>query len=128
MKLFLFILVSFAAITAIFSGILLMIDPGGGLLNLNIGLLEHTPFKTFKIPGFFLISVVGGVNLTAVFLNILRHSKRYDWAMAGGIVLCGWIIIQISWLHTAHWLHFIFLGIGLLIILVAYQLKGGWIV
>ena len=45
-----------------------------------------------------------------------------------GIVPGGWIIIQISWLHTVHWLHFIFPGIGLRIILVAYQLKGGWIV
>ncbi len=128
MKLFLFMLLSFAAITAIFSGILLMIDPNGGILDLPLRLLETTPFNSFKMPGILLAVLVGGINLAALFLSILRHPKRYNWAMAGGLVLCSWIMTQLIWLHAAHWLHFIFLGIGLLIILMAYQLKGGWIV
>jgi len=37
-------------------------------------------------------------------------------------------LVQLLLIQAAHWLHFIYLGIGLLIILIAYQLKGKWAV
>ena len=128
MKTILFVLVSFIAITATFSGILMITNPDGGILNLPLSLLDGTPFKNFLIPGIILTIVVGGVNLLAVFYNIQRHANRYNWAMAGGFVVCGWIFAQMILIHAAHWLHFLYLGIGMLIILLTYQLKGKWAV
>ena len=128
MKTILFILVSFIALTATFSGILMITNPDGGILNLPLSLLDGTPFKNFLIPGIILTIVVGGVNLLAVFYNIQRHANRYNWAMAGGIVVCGWIFAQMILIHAVHWLHFLYLGIGMLIILLTYQLKGKWAV
>lgn len=128
MKTLLFILVSFIAVTATLSGLLMISNPGGGILNVSLSLLEGTPFKDFLIPGILLTTMVGGVNLLAVFYNMQRHANRYNWAMAGGIMITGWIIVQMIIIHAAHWLHFIYLGIGLLIILIAYQLKGKWAV
>ena len=80
------------------------------------------------VPGILLTIIVGGVNLFAIFYNIQRHDKRYSWAMAGGFLLIGWLIAQMILIRTLHWLHFIYLGIGLLIILIAFQLKGKWAV
>ena len=128
MKSLLFILVSFIAVTSTLSGLLMISHPDGGILNLPLGLLDGTPFKNFLIPGILMTTIVGLVNLLAVFFNMQRHPNRYNWAMAGGIMISGWIIAQMILTREIHWLHFIYLSIGLLIILISYQLKGKWAV
>mgnify|MGYP000126020916 CR=1 FL=1 len=126
MKTLLFILVSFVAVTAMLSGLFMISNPDGSIMNLPLSLLDGTPFKNFLIPGILLTTIVGGVNLLAVFYNIQRHVNRYNWAIAGGIIISGWIVVQMILIQAAHWLHFLYLGIGILIILLAYQLKGKW--
>lgn len=128
MKSLLFFLVAFIAISASLSGLLLISEPDGSILNLPVSILEATPFKDFLIPGIILTGVVGGINLLAVFFNLQRHTNRYNWALAGGITITGWIIAQMILIQTAHWLHFVYLAAGILIMLVAWQLKGKWAV
>ena len=128
MKSLLFILVSFIAVTSTLSGLLMISNPDGGIMNLPLGILNGTPFRNFLIPGILLTTIVGGVNLLAVFYNMQRHVNRYNWSMAGGIMISGCIVVQMILIHAAHWLHFLYLGIGILIILLAYQLKGKWAV
>jgi hypothetical protein len=127
MKFLLFILVAFVALTATFSGLIIISNPAdGGMINLQKELLNNTPFKNFLVPGIILTVLVGGVNMMAVFLNIKRHPARYNWAMAGGILISGWIVVQMILLSAFSWLQFVYLGIGVLIVLTAYQLKGKW--
>ena len=128
MKTLLFILIAFIAITSVFSGLLMISNPDGKILNLPLVMLNGTPFKNFLIPGILLTTIVGGVNLLAVFYNMQRHVNRYNRAMAGGIMISGWIVVQMILIQAAHRLHFLYLGIGILIILLAYQLKGKWAV
>jgi hypothetical protein len=128
MKTLLFILVAFIAVTSTLSGLLMISKPDGSILNLPLTLLKGTSFKNFLLPGILLTVIVGGTNLLAVFYNMQRHPKCYNWALAGGIMISGWIIVQIMILNAAHWLHFVYLSVGLIIILIAYQLKGKWAV
>lgn len=128
MKSLLVILISFISFTAILSGLLMISNPDGGILKLSLNLLEGTLFKNFLIPGILLAIIVGGINLLAVLHNIKHQPNRYNWALAGGITISGWIIGQMIVIHSVHWLHILYLGIGILIILLAYQLKGKWAV
>lgn len=128
MKTILFMLVSCIAITATLSGVFMISDPDGGILNLSPFILENTPSKDYRIPGILLTVVVGGVNLLAVFFNLQRHPNRYNWAIAGGFMICIWISVQLLLTQAAHWSHFIYLSMGVLIILIAFQLKGKWVV
>jgi hypothetical protein len=128
MKTILFILVSFIALTATLSGLLMISRPDGSILNLSLSILEPTPFKDYLLPGILLATGVGLVNLLAVFFNIQRHPNRYNWAMAGGFMISIWILAQLLLIQAAHWLHFIYICIGVLIILISYQLKGKWAV
>jgi hypothetical protein len=128
MKALLFILVCFIALTSTLSGLLMIIRPDGSILSLPVSLLGGTPFKDFLVPGILLTSVVGGVNLLAIFHSLKRHKNRYTWAMAGGAIICGWIIAQMILIRAFHWVHIIYLVIGILIILIAYQCKGKWAV
>jgi hypothetical protein len=127
MKTILFILICLTGLTATISGLLLISKPGGEILGLSLSLLEQTPFKDFLIPGIILSVLVGGINLFAVFYNIQRNANRYNWAIAGGVMITGWIIIQMLLIQTANWLHFLYLGMGVFIILLAFQLKGKWL-
>ena len=128
MKVILFLLISFLSVTAILSGLLLISQPDGSLLNLSLSLLEGTYFSSYLVPGILLLIFVGGVNLLAVFYNLKKDRGRYDWAMAGGFVVSGWVAIQLLLIHTVHWLHILYFGIGVIVFLLAYQLKGKWIV
>lgn len=128
MRTLLFLLISFVAVTSILSGLLMMSSPDGTLLHLPINVLKETFFKDFLMPGILLTAIVGGVNLIAALYNLQRHSSRYNWAIAGGIVISGWIVIQMILMQAIHWLHFLYLGVGILIVLLAYQLKGKWAV
>lgn len=128
MKSLLFILVSLIAITAGLSGLLMISRPDGSILNLPIDLLASTPFRSYLIPGILLTTVVGGLNLLAVFFNMQRHPGRYNWAIAGGLAVSLWILLQFIFIGAAHWLHFVCLGTGVLVIFIAYQLKGKWAV
>lgn len=128
MKSLLFILVAFIAVTSTLSGLLMISNPDGDILNLSPAVLNGTPFKNFIVPGILLTAIVGSVNLLAVFFNMQRHPKRYNWSMAGGIMISGWIIVQMLLIQAVHWLHFLYLSIGILIILIAWQLKGKWTV
>ena len=128
MKTLLFALVSFIGVTAIISGILMISQPDGGVLYLNQELLAGSPFTDYRVPGILLAGVVGGVNLGAAFLNMMRHRQRYNAAIAGGAIIIGWIIVQVIMIGTIHWLHVLYFSAGILVVLGAYQLKGRWAV
>jgi hypothetical protein len=123
LKTLLFILVSIIGITATSSGLMMVSDPGGQALNLPISLLDNSPFNNFFIPG-ILLTIIGAINLFAVFYNMQRNPNRYNWTMAGGILISGWIIVQVILIQNFYWLHFAFLVSGILIMLISLQLKG----
>ncbi len=126
MKTLLFILVSFIAVTATLSGLYMISNPDGGVMDLSVSLLHGTPFTNFLFPGILLTMTVGAVNLVAVVYNLKRHPARYNWAIAGGFMIITWIIAHMILIPYAHWLHYVYLCVGILIILSAYQLKGKW--
>jgi uncharacterized BrkB/YihY/UPF0761 family membrane protein len=128
MKTLLLILLLFVSISAIVSGILLIISPDGGILSLPPDLLTDTPFRNFLLPGIILACIVGGTNLFAVYYNLKKHPRRYGWAITGGVVMIGWIVAQITLVRTLNWLQFVYISVGVLVILIAWQLKGKWIV
>lgn len=128
MKTFLNLLLGFVAMSSTFSGLLLIMQPDGSVLNLSTSLLSGTPFPDFSIPGLLLSVVVGGIHLVAIVQNMKHAVSRYNWAMAAGLVLASWIIVQMLLIDAVNWLQFLYLFIGVLTIFISYQLKGKWAV
>ncbi len=105
---------------------MLMISyPDGRVLGLVPDILEGTFFKNFFIPG-IILTIVGGINIAAVFSNMQRSDNRYNWSLAGGVLISGWIIAETILISAIYWLQFVYLVSGILIILISYQLKGKW--
>lgn len=128
MRIFLLILLLFVGLTATVSGCLLIGRPDGAWIQMPVSLLQASPFRNFLVPGIVLFAMVGLVNCTAAWLLIRRHRAQYNWAMLGGVMIGGWIVVQIMMIQSLSWLQFIYLGTGLLIVLAARQLKGKWLV
>jgi uncharacterized membrane protein len=128
MKIFLLILLSFVGLTATVSGLMLISRPDGSLIKMPLGVLETSPFSNFLIPGIILLTMVGMVNCIAAWLLMRRHPARYNWAVWGGVMVGGWIVVQILMIQSFSWLQIVYLITALLIVLTAWQLKGKWIV
>ena len=128
MKTFLLILVAFTGVSSLYAGIMMISYPMGLQHSLPLVLLENTPFHTFVLPGIILTVVVGGITVATVFSYLFKSKNRYNWSIASGTVLGIWIALKIIIIQIVHWTDFLFLAIAILIVLLAYQLKGKWAV
>lgn len=118
------LLTALIALTAIVIGGFMIADTGANYLRLPDSLLTGTPFVDFIIPGIVLCFVIGTANLIA-FVSLLKHDRvSISYAMVAGLLLCVLIVAQIILTGVTFWLHYIFLGLGLIVMLVALQLKG----
>lgn len=124
MRILLLVFLALVGLSATICGILMMADPAGTHLGLSVTLLGPTPFENFFIPGVVLTVIVGGASLLALFLNLGHHLNRHKWALIAGLIISGWIVCQMVLIQAANWLHLLYLGAGLLIILLSLQLKN----
>jgi hypothetical protein len=128
MKYFLLILIAFVTLTALISGLLLMSIPDGSVLNLSVGVLKNTNFGDFQFPGFLIVLFVGLINLLALFYIMQHHPFRYNYALAAGIALLLWILVQFVYVSELFWLNALYTTIAIAIILMSFQLKGKTII
>ena len=97
-----------------------MLDPSGESLGIPLELLGETPFATFLIPGIFLFAVNGLCSLTGAIVSFARHRYAGHAAIVLGVFLIAWILAQVYWFAGFHWLHWLYLGIGIV------ELALGW--
>jgi len=109
---------------AVYGGYQLITDPSGSKLQMPLSFLEHSPFHTYLIPGIILILVNGIFSFISVSTIFLK-TKNYTWfIIAQGILLCGWIIIQLILLQMFYApLHATFLIIGTCLVVCGWYLK-----
>ena len=124
---------TFQGISAIPPGLMMIIDPTGGLMHMPVSMLTGSPFRDFLIPGLILCVVLG---LGAFFvaaglffqpawrwaerLNPFR-SKHWSWTAAVGFGLAQmiWIAVQVAMIGGGSWLQALYFGVGLLILLTS---------
>ncbi len=114
------VLQAFIGIGAVAGGLGLALDPSGESLGMPLELLEETPFATFLIPGIVLFAVNGLGSLTGAIASFVRHRYAGHVAIALGAFLVAWILVQVYWFAGFHWLHWLYLGLGIV------ELALGW--
>ncbi len=113
----------FTGISACFGGWMLITSPDGSSLGMTTGLLEHSPFSDFLIPGIVLFTVIGLLSLVSAYL-IFRQVTRYSFlVILMGLILIGWIVIQAIMIQTVNYLHVIFVAAGLLLVVSGLLLR-----
>lgn len=110
---------------ALYGGYLLITDPTGRSLQLPHEWIEHTPFEDFFIPGLILFFVNGVCSFIVITLLLVKYSKIERFILAQGMLLCGWITIQLLLTLKYHPLQAMMGAVGLLLIVVAIRIRNG---
>jgi hypothetical protein len=117
---------------AAIGGGFLILAPDGHIMQMPLGMLNNTPFSTFLLPGILLFTFVGIYPFAVAYSLFARPSwswpdlinpfKNMYWAwaasLAAGIILIIWICVQMIMLGTVHFLHILYVGWGVAIILL----------
>jgi len=111
-------------IGALFGGWNLMTYPDGSSLQISTDWLRYSPFSDFLIPGIILFTM-NGICSFIVIITLAYKYKHYPLFVIGeGVILLGWILIQIILLREFNTLHLAFGSIGFLLILCGRKLRS----
>jgi len=114
LRLALLVLELFTASGALYGGALLVADPTGARLGLAPGLLDHTPFASYLVPGLVLFTVNGLGMAAAALAVLLRWRHALVVSLAAAVALVGWIAVQVTLIGYASSLQPLMLAVGLL--------------
>lgn len=114
---------TFLGISACLGAVPLILEPSGKLLMMPLSLLEHSPFSNFLIPGLILF-FANGVLSAIVLVLALRRTKDYGWwIVLQGCAIGGWIATQVLMIRTVIWAHYLYLAIGLILVVCGWLLR-----
>lgn len=119
----------FLSLNALGGGYVLLADTTGGMMGLPQEWLQGTPFPTYFVPGLFLFVVFGLGTLLVLYalwarpnvalLQNLSRPLHEHWAWAAalalGVTLILWIVIQYALLQHFHPLQAIIALLGIAI-------------
>jgi hypothetical protein len=109
-------------IGAFIGGIPMIAYPDGSANGISLAYLGHSPFTDYFIPGIVLVACNGVLSLL-VFIGLILNVRHHAWWVMGqGIVLCGWIVIQMIMLREVNFLHVAFVLIGIALIVLGRYL------
>jgi hypothetical protein len=109
----------FTAIGAIPVGVMFLADPTGKLVQVPQGWIEATVFKTYMIPGLYLLLVNGFGMLALAALSVRRHWVAPWLTGTLGVGLIIWILVEILVLPETMFLTWVFLATGVALGFVA---------
>lgn len=119
LRIFLIVLEVFVGVGAVAGGI--------GVATNGIGFpvewLEGTPFRSYVIPGLVLMFVVGGSQLAAAIAVWRRRWWGTVASLAAGLILAGWISVQVAIIGLVSWLQPFYFALGLLVAGLAARLR-----
>ncbi len=123
LKIFAALLLLFNGLGAIYGGWNLMFHPDGSSIQLSMEWLKYSNFENYFIPGLVLF-IANGVNSLLAFMVLVLNLKNFHWLIIlQGVILCGWIFIQILLIQNVYFLHYIMVGVGIFLIGIGYLLS-----
>jgi hypothetical protein len=124
-KIIVILMLLFNGIGAFYGGLSLITDPTGNNLQLPQNYLEHTLFRNYLIPGIILLCVNGFFSFLTLLTIMLKYKRADLFVIAQGILLSGWIIVQIILLRIFYApLHGTLLTIGILLTICGLVMKN----
>jgi hypothetical protein len=117
------VLLIFNGISALWGGSGLIYDPQGEFMQMPLEMLRHSPFYTYLIPGIILLTMNGLLSITIAIMAISRYSYYPGLIILQGIILTGWLSVQIIMIRAFFApLHVPYYLVGLGLIAIGYSL------
>jgi hypothetical protein len=110
------------AINATVAGVLFIMDPSGHKMGMSVSYLKNSPFHSYLIPGIVLLIVNGLLNFIEAFLFFKKKPFASILIIIQGMLLCGWIVIQVIMVKDISPLHIIMFTIGAILTISGFLL------
>jgi hypothetical protein len=104
----------FIALGAVGGGLGFVLEPNGAYLGMPLEMLDASPFSDFLVPGLVLLIVNGFGSIAGSIASFRLSRHAAEIALALGTFLVAWIVIQVYWIHAFHWLHALYLFLGMI--------------
>jgi hypothetical protein len=115
----------FNGIGAFYGGLGLITDPTGDKIQLAQHYLDNTPFDNYLIPGIILLVVNGIFSFITIGSIIMKHNEFYVFLIIQGILLTGWLAVQLVLIRTFYApMHIPLISIGILLIISGIYFKN----
>jgi len=98
--------------SALGAGYFFMEDPSGKSLGFSLAYIQFSPFTDYFWPGWILFLTIGIYGLMCFLLIVFRHRYYPLYMMLLGVILIGWISIQIIMVRDFNLLHAMCIAIG----------------
>lgn len=102
---------------AFYGGTSLLLHPDGSGLQITTDWLRYSPFTDYFIPGLVLLVVNGLCSVATLTILLLGKRRSNVYVIAQGILLTGWIFVQVLLLQAVAALHVIMglMGVALIV-------------
>jgi hypothetical protein len=105
----------FVALSGSVGGVPLMVHAHAEPWWMPQSLLRYSPFRSFLIPGIILFSAIGGLSCWVLFAALQRQPGYGWWVVLQGLVLLGWLIVEVVMLRLAAWPHYFYGAVALVL-------------
>lgn len=116
-------LLLFNGLSALFGGWQLMVQPDGSSMQMSLDWLQYSPFSNYLIPGILLFVVNGLMSIFVFILLIIKYKSYPLLVMLQGVLLFGWIAVQVLMLRDIIWIQILYGSIGLVLLLLGWLLR-----
>lgn len=97
----------------------LVTDPSGSGIGLPSDWIANSVFRTYFVPGLYLLAMNGVGMLVAAGLTLWRHWLAPWWTGTLAVGLIVWIVVQFMVMPETSWLQWFFLASGLVLGLIS---------
>lgn len=111
----------FNALSAVGGGIAMLATDGMGM---PASFLAEGPFTSFLWPGIILLLVVGGSQLLALGLLLVRRESALLWSAVSGFGMLIWIFVETGMIRGMSWLQVIYFTTGAVQLILVVALLG----
>ncbi len=87
-----------------------------GLLDLGVTATARLPFHSPVMGGLALIAVVAGPSTALAWLAARGHRRTGDASIIAGILLVGWILIELAFIRELSFFHLLYFVLGMLLV------------
>ena len=114
------LLLLFNGIGALYGGWSLISHPDGSGMGMPLSMLQHSPFQDYYIPGWILL-ICNGLFSMSILALLLTGDDRYNRLLVlQGIILLGWLLVQVIMIQTFVMLQLICAIVGCCMILTGW--------
>jgi hypothetical protein len=109
------------AASAIVAGFSFVTSPDGSGMQMPVTWLDRTPFSDYFVPGLVLITVNGLLPVVVILLALVGSRFAPIGMMLSGILLFGWLSIQLALIRMVHpVMHPTLYALAVAVILIGY--------